>query len=56
MSCASKRKDFKPAPPTKEEMAAKAKYDEFWSDLCWTEPIHNESWSQSEIAAHMSKL
>ena len=51
-----KRKDFMPPPPTKEELEAKAKYEEFWSDPCWTEPIHDERWTQSEIAAHMSKL
>lgn len=37
------KKDYCPLPPSKEEAEQKAKYDEFWSDPCWTEPLEKEA-------------
>ena len=41
--------------PSDEEQDAKERYEEFWSDTCWTEPLEPEM-DRSQIAAQMSKL
>jgi hypothetical protein len=45
----------KAARPSDEEQDAKERYEEFWSDTCWTEPLEPEM-DRSQIAAQMSKL
>lgn len=42
MTIAKKKHTNKKLLSTKKELEEKARYEEFWSDPCWTEPLETQ--------------